>query len=279
MLTGKVKLQIFAPTIHDPLTRPVTATISDQHVEFNDVSFTDIQGDPFTVEPTRIDIKGDHVFYKIIGTEPGQFADVDDNTGFNGSVLTFASLGGGKTLHAAHIVWNNTTLDILPSDVFWTKKALYINVDDIAFQPNDMLDIKLGYQMHGKAHHDALSGDSGDDLIIGGRGADTLTGRGGADTFQFTAQASSGAVNDFNAAQGDRIDFSRLDAGRGRADSGHFDFIGDSAFSGTGAAEIRVQHTSGDLYVVTADRDGDGQGDIVVNVHSAGGVHAGDFVF
>jgi Ca2+-binding RTX toxin-like protein len=275
MLHGRVTLQIFAPTVHDPLTKPVSATISNHRVEFNDVSFTDLQGDPFIVQPTSVDIKGSHIYSRILGHESGQFADVN---GFNGTVLTFASLGN-QSIHSAHINWNNTTLGIEAPDVFFSKNKLWVNVEGLFFDPGDKMDIVLGFKVHGNAHRDNLSGQDGDDLLVGGRGDDTLTGHSGADTFQFNAGASSGAISDFHAGQGDRIDLSHRAGGEGRTDGQHFSFIGDHQFSGDGGAEVRVDHTTGDIYVITADTDGDGHGDLTVNVHSNSGLHAGDFNF
>jgi hypothetical protein len=281
MLGGKVKLEIFAPTLNDPTVTPVHASISQKHIEFDDVSFTDLNGDPYEVLPSQIDVKGSHVTYKVIYEYSGYFADVDDKNGFNGYVLTFAELGGshGMSLRSAQIVGKNTTLDIDKSDVFVSKRALFVNVDGLYFEPKDTLDIKLGFKMHGNRHDNALSGRDGDDLIIGGHGSDTLRGRAGADTFQFASATSHGTISDFDAAQGDRIDLSRLHGDFGRANGQHFSLVGDGGFSGAGNPEIRIRHMAGDLYVVTADRDGDGAADLSLNVYSASALNASDFDF
>lgn len=278
MVGGKVKLELFAPTLHDLTAKPVHARISQHKVEFNDVSFTDFNGDLIDVLPSKIDIKGSHVTYKVIAGWSGYFMDVDDHGGFNGYVLTFASLGGGKTLRSAQIVAKHTTIDIEKSDVFVSKNALHVNVDGLYYEHNDTIDIKLSFKVRGNNHANQLSGDDGDDLIVGGNG-DTLRGRGGADTFEFTANARSATISDFDAAQGDRIDLSRLDAGHNRAGGQHFRFIGDGAFSGTDGAEIRIRHVAGDLYKVRADTDGDGRGDLSIDIHSSGTLSAGDFDF
>jgi hypothetical protein len=232
MLTGKVKLELYAPTLDDLLARPVTARISQSHIEFNDVSFTDLNGDPFEVVPAQIDIKGSHVTYKIISKTSGDFFNTNDTDGFNGYVMTFAALGGkhGTTLRSAHLVARDTTLDIDKSDVQVSKTALYVNVDGLHFDPKDKIDIALSFRQHGNRQHDTLSGLNGDDLLIGNRGSDTLTGHAGADTFEFAAGASSGRITDFDAAEGDRIDLSHLYSGHDRASVGHAGFIGDTHF-------------------------------------------------
>ncbi|WP_149650835.1 beta strand repeat-containing protein [Azospirillum argentinense] len=52
---------------------------------------------------------------------------------------------------------------------------------------------------------DILYGGAGDDTLEGGSGADWLNGGSGADLFVFTSGNGQDAIEDFNAAQGDRI--------------------------------------------------------------------------
>lgn len=280
MLTGKVKLELFAPTLDELLAKPVTAQISQSHIEFNDVSFTDLNGDPFDVVPAQIDVKGSHVTYKIISKTAGDFYDTNDDNGFNGYVMTFAALGGkhGMTLRSAHLVAQDTTLDIEKSDVFVSKTALYVNVDGLHFEPKDKVDIELGFRSQGNSRHNNLSGLDGDDLLIGNRGADRLTGHAGADTFEFLAGASSGTITDFDAAEGDRIDLSHLSAGHARAGHQHAGFIGARAFSADGGAELQAEHLHGNVYVISADTDGNGKADVTLNVHSAAALQGSDFI-
>lgn len=280
MLTGKVKLELFAPTLDDLLAKPVTAHISQSHIEFNDVSFTDLHGDPFDVVPAQIDVKGSHVTYKVISKTSGYFYDTNDDNGFNGYVMTFAALGGkhGTTLRSAHLVAHDTTLDIEKSDVFVSKTALHVNVDGLYFEPKDKIDVELGFRTRGDSDHNNLSGMNGDDLLIGGRGDDRLTGHAGADTFEFLAGAASGRIADFDASEGDRIDLSHLGSGHDRAGGAQAGFIAGRAFSADGGAEVRAEHAHGDDYIVSADADGDGKADVALTVHSATALHANDFV-
>ncbi len=72
--------------------------------------------------------------------------------------------------------------------------------------------------LDGGAGNDTLDGGAGDDSLIGGEGNDTLdggagfntlTGGAGADTYVLS-RGSLAAINDFSAADGDRIDLSSM---------------------------------------------------------------------
>ncbi len=100
----------------------------------------------------------------------------------------------------------------------------------------------------------------------------------------FSSAADSGPtaatrdhIVDFSSAEGDKLDFSAIDAD-GNSGNGHtaFDFIGTAAFSGH-AGELRYG-IEGLHTVLTADIDGDGHADLSVVL--SGGIHlvAGDFV-
>lgn len=71
----------------------------------------------------------------------------------------------------------------------------------------------------GGINADNLVGGFGDDSLGGGMGADKLSGGAGADAFVFAtpgetgpADADADVITDFNAAEGDRIDLSAIDA-------------------------------------------------------------------
>ncbi len=63
--------------------------------------------------------------------------------------------------------------------------------------------------LYGGAGNDTLIGSGGDDTLDGGAGNDTLWGGTGADTF-ILALGSVDGIWDFNAAQGDKLDFSAI---------------------------------------------------------------------
>ncbi|BDR13646.1 calcium-binding protein [Vibrio sp. STUT-A11] len=63
----------------------------------------------------------------------------------------------------------------------------------------------------GGAGDDTLSGDAGDDIIVGGLGSDILTGGADSDVFVWTQMETAvDEVTDFNAAEGDKLEFRDL---------------------------------------------------------------------
>ncbi|MEP3946017.1 M10 family metallopeptidase C-terminal domain-containing protein [Ascidiaceihabitans sp.] len=118
---------------------------------------------------------------------------------------------------------------------------------------------------------DRLFGGSGDDLIIGGAGRDVMRGEAGADTFVYTSAtdsttAAADRIRDFETGL-DRIDLSEVE---------DFVFVGDNAFSGTGA-EVRFQTTSSGLRF-EMDVDGNGTVDMRVNMNNVSTMTVDDFI-
>lgn len=143
--------------------------------------------------------------------------------------------------------------------------------------------------LYGGAQSDLLQGDGGNDLLVGGGGADTLCGgagndrlvggRGkdvlyggeGADQFVFRSAAEAGGglgrdvIADFEVG---------LDSINLRAMQDGLTFIGQAAFSGQ-AGEIRYNRGT---RLVQGDLDGDEVADFAIEVISAAGLTAGDFI-
>lgn len=137
--------------------------------------------------------------------------------------------------------------------------------------------------LSGGAGDDLLSGAAGNDVLFGGAGADDLYGGTGADRFIFsaTSDSTSAAVGrdsifDFLAAQGDRIDLSRIDANTEIAGDQAFAFIGSAAFSGK-AAELRYTQAASDTYVY-GDVNGDGKSDFILHLDDPMAMQKGYFV-
>lgn len=112
---------------------------------------------------------------------------------------------------------------------------------------------------------DRLSGGAGDDVLIGGRGADRLSGGGGADLFRYLAvtdsiRAAADAIVAFDAAEGDQIDLTAIDACASTSVDDAFVFIGSAGFSGT---EGELRFSGG---AVQADVDGDRVADLFVRL-------------
>ena len=111
----------------------------------------------------------------------------------------------------------------------------------------------------GRGGADLLSGGDGADVLLGGAGADQLaggtrrdmlSGGPGADRFVFAALDHSGVglqrdtITDFVAAEGDRIDISKIDAKAGAVGDQDFQFIASAAFTGEG--QIRAVQAGAD---------------------------------
>jgi serralysin len=138
----------------------------------------------------------------------------------------------------------------------------------------------------GRGGKDALFGGNGNDDIYGGGSADELTGGkgydlmwggSGADTFVFTSLTDSvtgsqrDVIKDFVRSEGDVIDLSAIDAVSGGGDD-PFDFIGNSAFSGT-AGELRFNN-----HILSGDTDGDGKADFEIRVNNISNMQDSDFI-
>jgi Ca2+-binding RTX toxin-like protein len=104
---------------------------------------------------------------------------------------------------------------------------------------------------------DKLYGAEGNDTLYGGWGNTTLTGGTGADTFAFTNMINFGieygtgsshnVIADFNALEGDKIDFSHFDSDPMTLGLQHMTFIGSNEFNGFGQLRFVDHVLSGNL--------------------------------
>ena len=133
----------------------------------------------------------------------------------------------------------------------------------------------------GGAGIDFLAGGDGNDTLIGGAGQDFVTGNAGADVFAFRAIADFTAgfeeetLQDFSAAQGDRIDLSAIDANANAPGNQAFVYRG-TAFTGA-AGDLLVQFAGG-RYVAAGDVDGDLAPDFSIGIQSSTTPVAGWFI-
>lgn len=132
------------------------------------------------------------------------------------------------------------------------------------------IDTLYGYggndDLEGDAGNDILNGGEGHDTLTGGAGKDIMTGGAGNDFFILRVVTDSGlemvdndVIKDFNRAEGDKIDFSSIDANTNMAGNQAFIFTGDDDFSGV-AGELIYDHRNGNTRI-WADVDGDGNED------------------
>jgi Ca2+-binding RTX toxin-like protein len=166
------------------------------------------------------------------------------------------------------------------------ENLTFTGAGDFAGTGNELANILNGGSgndmLAGLDGHDKLVGGLGDDVLIGGSGADTLYGGEGADSFRFleatdlTASGATDTIRDFVAAQGDRLDFSAIDADAVSAGDQAFAFLGTAAFTNhAGELRYRVSDTTATLY---GDMDGNGVADFSLKLVGVTGLGSADFV-
>lgn len=128
---------------------------------------------------------------------------------------------------------------------------------------------------------DVMDGGAGDDTLIAGGSLDVVTGGNGADRFIFEVDHSGAGRNtadritDFSQAEGDRIHLGSIDHVPGTPENERLTFLGDARFTGT-AGELRFNQLNGNTFV-SADLDGDGQSDFVLQLDGLVTLTAADF--
>jgi Ca2+-binding RTX toxin-like protein len=129
--------------------------------------------------------------------------------------------------------------------------------------------------LSGGGGDDFLLGRAGDDKLIGDAGADSLRGGFGKDTFIYKAVSDStfsqsDTILDFE--KGDLIDLSAIDANANSSDGDTaFTYIGDTGFSGQ-RGELRVFQAVQGTWFAVGDVDGDGVGDIYIQIKTPSGL-------
>jgi Ca2+-binding RTX toxin-like protein len=126
-----------------------------------------------------------------------------------------------------------------------------------------------------------LSGTEGADLFVLGQGQDSITAGAGRDQFRFLPTAigpgNSFAFTDFNPADGERLDLSRIDAIAGTLANDAFTSIGTAPFSGT-PGELRWQDLGGGMLLVQGNVNADPAADLTITLALAGPVRSSWFV-
>jgi Ca2+-binding RTX toxin-like protein len=149
---------------------------------------------------------------------------------------------------------------------------------------NDRLSGNAGDDvLKGSAGADLLEGGTGADRLIGGKGADLLIGGAdhdvlkggeGADAFRYEALRDNGdRILDFDAASGDRIDLSAIDADAGQPGDQAFAFV--SRFDGHAGQATLSYDAAHDRTVLKLDVDGDGRGDFAIAISGHVGAETG----
>ncbi|MFJ5286730.1 calcium-binding protein, partial [Pseudomonas sp. NPDC088429] len=133
---------------------------------------------------------------------------------------------------------------------------------DLSLTGNNLDNILIGNSgnnvLQGFGGTDKLYGAEGNDTLYGGIADTMLNGGAGADTFTFNnlininaamgGTASHNVIADFNAQEGDKIDFSNFDIDpKGALGIQHMTFIGSSEFTGIGQLRFDNHVLSGSM--------------------------------
>lgn len=144
--------------------------------------------------------------------------------------------------------------------------------------------------LYGQGDADKLFGGAGDDKLYGGTQRDDLAGGSGADTFIWGVNAdfapivsgqqfSVDFIRDFNRAEGDKIDFSAIDANSTLAGVQDFSFIGKAGFGSGTPGQVHIVATANAyLWRIELNTDGDSGAEFAVMMIGPSPV-AGDFLF
>ncbi|WP_434595623.1 calcium-binding protein [Pseudomonas sp. R4-83] len=132
---------------------------------------------------------------------------------------------------------------------------------DLSLTGNNLDNVLTGNSANnvlmGLGGSDKLFGAEGNDTLYGGWGNATLNGGAGADSFAFTniinlglefgSGPSHNIIADFNALEGDKIDFSSFDSDPMTLGLQHMTFIGADEFTGFGQLRFVDSVLSGNL--------------------------------
>ena len=158
---------------------------------------------------------------------------------------------------------NNSTYTLSDNDIgkkVWATVSYTDKKGNIEEVKSNVVDVTVSTKS--SAVHDLLTGTdganklnglAGNDTLIGGLGADTLTGGVGADVFKYTpindsTPKSHDFITDFKHVQGDKLDFSAIDANLVLTGNTAFTYIGTGMFSADAIGQLRFDAKTFTLY-------------------------------
>jgi len=194
----------------------------------------------------------------------------DDLRGYGGNdTVSYASSDRGVIIDLdAQITSDGLVQDTLQS----IENARGSGFNDIVFGSSG------DNRIEGGSGSDQLNGYAGADTLLGGADADVLSGGAGADRFVFTALTDSRVqardrISDFNAADGDLIDLSAIDADLTLAGDQAFSFV--SNFTGVAGQALLSFDGAANRTTLQLDQNGDGVADFSLLIDGAVGSGSG----
>lgn len=216
-------------------------------------------------------------------------ANLTYGTGGGGYVSSVNGVMGGYTIAAGVVIENarggNGNDRIVGNGASNTLDGRGGNDVLFGLEGNDILrGGDLRDNLIGGTGADILVGQQGNDRLQGDLGADRLVGGAGYDTFVFARFDDSkveapqrDVIMDFQRGY-DQIDLSAIDGHRGLRGDQAFNFIGSAGFDGRdGQGDVRIQGF-GNGVVVSVDINGDGRGDMLIEVQNVASLQASDFI-
>ncbi|MCX7073714.1 MAG: hypothetical protein QX193_01120 [Methylococcales bacterium] len=209
----------------------------------------------------------------------------------DGSVVTWgsAATGGDSTTDKTLAAKLNGTIDVVQIySTDYAFSALRADGSVVTWGGNarlgfggDSSTVKdlTGVIEFSDSNNRLLTGKATNDTLIGGLGLDTLTGGLGSDTFKFNNINETGItvtiqdiITDFNHSEGDKIDFSAIDANSALANDQAFNFVGSANFTKQ-AGELHF--TKG---ILEGDTNGDAKADFSIKLNGVTDLVSADFV-
>lgn len=213
-------------------------------------------------------------------------------------ITQYVSLAGGvgndiyeiDTMQFTLIENSGEGIDTLRSSVISLDLGQVVNVENAVLQGTAALNL-IGNDgknwLGGNDAANALQGLSGNDTLSGSGGRDVMTGGTGKDVFDFNVMSDTAfgadrdVITDYTRLV-DKIDLADIDASTKFAGNQAFKFIGGQGYHKI-AGELRFwtndqAGTANDFTVIGADLNGDGHGDMQIQLKGLFALTAGDFV-
>ena len=158
---------------------------------------------------------------------------------------------------------NKPTYTLVDSDIgakVWAIASYTDKKGNIEEVKSNVIDVTISKKpsavhdlLTGTDGADKLNGLAGNDTLTGGLGADKLTGGLGADVFKYNSVADStpkshDVITDFKHTQGDKLDFSAIDASLVLTGNTAFTYIGTGMFSADAIGQLQFDAKTFTLY-------------------------------